>query len=49
MNWATLIADGSSPQKTAEETIIGMTSDDVEIQQIVRDVVHSVFGSVKES
>jgi len=45
MNWATLISDGSSPQKTAEETIICMTSDDIEIQQIVRDVVHSVFGA----
>lgn len=48
MNWATLIADGSTPQKSAEETIIGMTSDDFEIQQIVRDVVHAVFGT-KES
>jgi len=48
MNWATLISDGSSPQKAAEETIIGMTSDDIEIQQVVRDVVHSVFGT-KES
>jgi hypothetical protein len=45
MNWGTLIADGSSPLKTAEETIIGMTSDDVEIQDIVRRVIHSVFGS----
>jgi nitric oxide reductase NorQ protein len=45
MNWATLIADGGSPLKTAEETMIGMTSDDVEIQDMVRRVIHSVFGS----
>jgi nitric oxide reductase NorQ protein len=48
MNWATLIADGSTPQITAEETIIGMTSDDVEIQQIVRDIINSVFGTGKK-
>jgi nitric oxide reductase NorQ protein len=48
MNWATLIADGSTPQITAEETIIGMTSDDVEIQQIVRDIINSVFGASKK-
>jgi len=48
MNWATLISDGSTPQITAEETIIGMTSDDFEIQQIVRDIINSVFGAVKK-
>ncbi len=45
INWATLIADGSSPHITAEETIIGTTSDDIEIQGMVRRVVHAVFGS----
>lgn len=45
INWATLIADGSTPQLTAEETIIGMTSDDVEIQGMVRRVIYAVFGS----
>src|SRR3990170_1904304 len=45
MNWATLISDGSTPQITAEETIIGTTSDDIEIQGMVRRVVHAVFGS----
>ncbi len=45
INWATLIADGSTPQITAEETIIGMTSDDVEIQSMVRRVIYAVFGS----
>jgi len=45
INWATLVSDGSTPQKAAEETIIGTTSDDVEIQDMVRRVVHAVFGS----
>jgi len=44
INWATLIADGSTAQKAAEETIIGTTSDDVEIQEMVRRVVNSVFA-----
>ena len=45
INWATLVADGSSPQITAEETIIGTTSDDFEILGMVRRVVQAVFGS----
>jgi len=45
INWATLIADGSTPQVTAEETIVGMTSDDIEIQGMVRRVVQSFFGT----
>jgi len=45
INWATLVSDGSTPQKAAEETIIGTTSDDFEIQDMVRRVVHGVFGT----
>jgi len=45
INWATLVSDGSTPQKAAEETIVGTTSDDVEIQEMVRRVVNAVFGS----
>jgi nitric oxide reductase NorQ protein len=45
INWATLISDGSTPQKAAEETIIGTTSDDIEIQDMVRRVVQAVFGT----
>jgi len=45
INWATLIADGSTPHITAEETVVGMTSDDVEIQGMVRRVVQAFFGS----
>lgn len=44
INWATLVFDGSSPREAAEETIIGTTSDDVEIQGMVRRVVHAVCG-----
>ncbi len=45
INWATLISDGCTPQKAAEETIVGTTSDDVEIQGMVRRVVQAVFSS----
>jgi len=45
INWATLISDGSTAQKAAEETIVGTTSDDVEIQEMVRRVVNAAFGS----
>jgi len=44
INWATLISDGSTPQKAAEETIIGTTSDDAEIQEMVRRIVNAVFN-----
>jgi len=45
INWATLISDGSTPQIAAEETIIGTTSDDAEIQDMVRRVVQATFGT----
>ena len=44
INWATLISDGISPKVAAEETIVGMTSDDAEIQDIVRRVVEANFS-----
>lgn len=44
INWATLVADGCGPMEAAVETIVGTTSDDVEIQAAVRRVVESVFG-----
>ena len=43
INWATLVADGCSPIEAAVETIVGTTSDDVEIQTAVKRVVESVF------
>jgi nitric oxide reductase NorQ protein len=45
VNWATLIADGLSPTAAAEETIVAVTSDDAEVQGMVRRVVQMVFGS----
>ena len=43
INWGTLIADGCGPIEAAVETIIGTTSDDVEVQAAVKHVVESVF------
>jgi len=45
INWATLIADGCGPIEAAVETIVGTTSDDVEIQTAVKRVVESIFES----
>jgi len=45
INWATLIVDGSPPIEAAVETIVGTTSDDVEIQAAVKRVIESIFGS----
>jgi len=44
INWATLIADGCGPIEAAVETIVGTTSDDVEIQAMVKRIVESIFG-----
>jgi len=44
INWATLIADGAGPIEAAVETIVGTTSDDVEIQAAVKHVVESAFS-----
>ncbi|MEM3726297.1 MAG: AAA family ATPase [Candidatus Bathyarchaeia archaeon] len=45
INWATLIADGCEPIEAAVETIVGTTSDDVEIQAAVKRVIESFFGA----
>ena len=45
LNWATLVVDGCGPIEAAGETIVGTTSDDVEIQAAVRRIVESSFGS----
>jgi nitric oxide reductase NorQ protein len=45
LNWATLVADGCGPVEAAGETIVGTTSDDIEIQAAVRRIVESSFGS----
>jgi nitric oxide reductase NorQ protein len=43
INWATLIHDGNTPNMAAEETIVALTSDNIEVQADVRRVVESVF------
>ncbi len=43
INWATLVFDGNTPNVAAEETIIALTSDNVEVQADVRRVIESVF------
>jgi nitric oxide reductase NorQ protein len=39
LNWAKIMADGSSLLTAAEETIIALTSDDIEVQNMVRKIV----------
>jgi nitric oxide reductase NorQ protein len=46
INWGILVSDGVEPSVAAEETIVAMTSDNAEVQDIVRRVVQMVFGSV---
>jgi nitric oxide reductase NorQ protein len=46
LNWAKLIADGTSLKISAEETIIALTSDDIEIQAIVRKIIQKIADSV---
>jgi len=43
INWAQLITDGSTIQESGEETIIAMTSDDPEVQAMVRKIVYRIF------
>jgi nitric oxide reductase NorQ protein len=43
INWATLIHDGNTPNVAAEETIIAVTSDNVEVQDDIRRVVETAF------
>ncbi|RJS75204.1 AAA family ATPase [Candidatus Bathyarchaeota archaeon] len=43
MNWAILVADGSDPISAAEESIIGTTSDDIEIQETVKRIIKAYF------
>lgn len=45
INWATLIADGVTPIEAAVEKIVGTTSDDVEVQAVVKRIVESIFSS----
>src|SRR5574340_1050780 len=44
LNWSTLIHDGLDPKAAADETLVSLTSDDSEVQGIVRRIVALVFG-----
>jgi nitric oxide reductase NorQ protein len=44
INWATLVNDGNAPMDAAEETIIALTSDNVEVQADVRRILEAVFN-----
>jgi len=49
VNWAMLIADGTSLMKAAEETLISLTSDDPEVQDEVRKIVKKFFEQENEN
>ena len=42
LNWAKLVSDGTQLYDAAEETIIALTSDDIEIQGMVRKIIHKI-------
>jgi len=44
VHWAVLIKDGSDPLSAAEETIVALTSDSVEVQGDVRRLVEAIFS-----
>lgn len=46
-NWAMIVVDGSTVEESAEETIIAVTSDDMEVQQEVRSIVQRICGGDK--
>ncbi|MFH1130937.1 MAG: AAA family ATPase [Pseudomonadota bacterium] len=44
INWTTLVHDGNTPMVAAEETLIGLTSDNPEVQSDVRRILEAVFN-----
>jgi nitric oxide reductase NorQ protein len=44
INWAVLVGDGMTPLAAANETIVGTTSDDIEIQDTVKRIVKATFN-----
>ena len=47
-NWGMLIADGTSIEKSPDETLIALTSDDPEVQDEVRKVLRKFFEQENE-
>jgi len=43
INWATLIHDGITVHAAADETIVAVTSDNVEVQDDIRRIIESIF------
>jgi nitric oxide reductase NorQ protein len=44
IHWAVLIKDGSDPMAAAEETIVALTSDSVEVQADVRRLIELIVS-----
>jgi nitric oxide reductase NorQ protein len=44
IHWGVLIKDGSDPMSAAEETIVALTSDSVEVQGDVRRLIEAIFS-----
>ncbi|MGH9934226.1 MAG: CbbQ/NirQ/NorQ C-terminal domain-containing protein, partial [Nitrososphaerales archaeon] len=44
INWGQLVCDGVDPQAAAEETVVTVTSDNMEVQDMTRRVVKMFFG-----
>ena len=47
INWGTLVSDGITTLAAAEETIIGLTSDNVEVQADVRRIIEAFFNKTQ--
>ena len=43
VNWGMLIADGTSVEDSSNETIVSMTSDDLEVQDEVKSIIQKIF------
>jgi len=48
VNWALLISDGTSIEDSSNETIVSMTSDDLEVQDDVKKIIAKIFGFQKK-
>jgi len=44
INWGLLIEDGETVEASANETIVSMTSDDIEIQDDVKKIIAKIYG-----
>jgi nitric oxide reductase NorQ protein len=48
VNWGMLVADGTSIESAADETLVALTSDDPEVQDDVRKVINKFFKAENE-